>query len=74
MERLINTAVTKVGIPMADAVRMASETPAHIMREDNHKGSLRKNFDADIVIYDSNVRLQFVMQMGHIVRNDLVKK
>lgn len=74
MDRLINTAVTKVGIPMADAVRMTSETPAHIMHEDHHKGSLRKNFDADIVIYDSNVRLQFVMQMGHIVRNDLVKK
>lgn len=74
MERLVNTAVTKVGIPMADAVRMTSETPAHIMHEDHHKGSLRPGFDADIVIYDSNVRLQFVMQKGNIVRNDFEKK
>ena len=26
--------------------------------------------DADIVVYDQNIKLKFVMQMGHIVRND----
>lgn len=71
MDRLINTAVLKVGIPLEDAIRMTSETPAHIMGEDNHKGTLRKGYDADIVIYNDDIKLQFVMQMGHIVRNDL---
>lgn len=70
MDRLVNTAVLKVGIPLADAVRMTSETPAHIMGEDSHKGTLRKGYDADIVVYSDDIQLQFVMQMGNIVRND----
>lgn len=71
MGRLIRTCVLKVNIPMEDAVRMSSETPAHIMHVDDRKGSLRPGYDADIVIYNKDVRLKFVMQMGHIVRNDL---
>ena len=56
---------------MADAVRMSAETPAHIMGEDHHVGIIRKGYDADITIYDSNIDLQFVMQKGNIVVNNL---
>ena len=70
-DRLLSTAVNKVGISLADAVRMTSETPARIMHEDSHIGTLRKGYDANICIYSQNVRLQFVMQKGHIVRNDI---
>ena len=71
MDRLINTCVLKVGIPLEDAIRMSSETPANIMGEGSHKGTLRKGYDADITIYDNDIQLKFVMQMGNIVRNDL---
>ena len=71
MDRLVKTAVLKVGIPLADVIRMTSETPATIMHEEHHIGTLRKGYDASIVIYSPTVDLQFVMQMGHIVRNDL---
>ena len=71
MDRLVKTAVLKVGIPLADVIRMTSETPATIMHEEHHSGTLRKGYDASIVIYSPTVDLQFVMQMGHIVRNDL---
>ena len=74
MDRLLQTMVEKVGIPFADAVRMTAETPAHIMHEDSHIGSIKKGYDANIVIYNSNINLKFVMQMGHIVRNDLTQK
>ncbi len=70
MDRLINTMVLKVGIPLEDAIRMSSETPATIMGEQHRKGTIRKGMDADIVVYDQNIKLKFVMQMGHIVRND----
>ena len=70
MDRLINTMVLKVGIPLEDAIRMSSETPASIMGEHGHKGTIKKGMDADIVVYDSKINLKFVMQMGHIVRND----
>ena len=71
MDRLVKTVVTKVGIPLEDAIRMTSETPAHIMGEDHHIGTLRKGYDASIVVYDNDIALKFVMQMGRIVRNDL---
>ena len=71
MDRLVKTAVMKVGIPLEDAIRMTSETPAHIMYEDNHIGTIRKGYDASIVVYDNDITLRFVMQMGEIVRNDL---
>ena len=71
MDRLIHTYVKKVGIPIEDVLRMASETPATIMGEQDHKGSLRKGYDADVVIYDEAVQLRFVMQMGNIAVNKL---
>ncbi|MBP3774512.1 MAG: N-acetylglucosamine-6-phosphate deacetylase [Bacteroidaceae bacterium] len=70
-DRLIKVMVEKVGIPLSDAVRMSSETPARIMGEDRHVGMLRKGYDANLCIYDSDTNLQFVMQKGKIIRNDL---
>lgn len=73
MERLVRTAIHKGEVSMEDAVRMSSETPARIMGVQDRKGTLRKGLDADIVIYDNDVKLKFVMQMGHVVRNDFVQ-
>lgn len=70
MERLVRTAIHKGEVSMADAVRMSSETPARIMGVQDRKGTIQKGLDADIVIYDNDVKLKFVMQMGHVVRND----
>lgn len=71
MDRLVRTAVQKAGIPMEDACRMISETPARIMGVLDRKGTLEEGKDADIIMFDSKQDLTFVMQMGHIVRNDL---
>ena len=37
----------------------------------NRKGSLENGKDADIIMFDNNLQLTFVMQMGRIVRNEL---
>ena len=71
MDRVIKTVVTKADIPFYDVIRMASETPAKIMKVYDRKGSITKGKDADIVFYDSNIDLKFVMQKGNIARNDL---
>lgn len=71
MDRLVRTCVQKAGIPMEDACRMASETPARIMGILDRKGTLEKGKDADIVMYDGDQQLKFVMQMGRVVRNEL---
>ena len=71
MDRLVRTCVQQAGIPMEDACRMASETPAKIMGIYDRKGSIEKGKDADIIMFDGKQELKFVMQMGRIVRSDL---
>lgn len=71
VDRLVRTCVQQAGIPMEDACRMISETPAKIMGVYDRKGSLEKGKDADIIFFDKDQELTFVMQMGRIVRNEL---
>lgn len=65
-DMLIRT-MTNAGVPLGDAIRMASETPARIMGVDNRKGSLQKGKDADIVIMDKDLNIRAVWQMGNLV-------
>jgi N-acetylglucosamine-6-phosphate deacetylase len=67
MDRLIHTLVQKAEIPLEDAVRMASETPAKIMGVYDRKGSLEKDKDADIVVLDDNLNVRAVWSMGKVV-------
>lgn len=70
MDRLIRTMVQKADIPLADAARMASETPARIMGISDHKGSLSKGKDADIIAMDSSLNVQGVWAMGQPVYHE----
>ncbi|MBS1308524.1 MAG: N-acetylglucosamine-6-phosphate deacetylase, partial [Bacteroides sp.] len=63
MDRLIRTMVQKADIPLADAVRMVSETPARIMGVYDRKGSLQKGKDADIIVMDEDLKIRAVWAM-----------
>ena len=60
---LVRTMV-KAGVPLGDALRMASETPARIMGVFDRKGSLQKDKDADILILDNELNVRAVWQNG----------
>ncbi len=64
MDRLIRTCVKKAGIPLEDVARMASETPSRIMGVYDRKGSLQHGKDADIMVFDKDLILTHVIQMG----------
>ena len=61
---LVQTMVKKAGIPLEDAVRMASETPARLIGIADTKGTLEKGKDADIVILDNDVNVRCVFTKG----------
>ena len=65
MDRLIRTMVQKADIPLADAIRMASETPARLIGIDDRKGTLARGKDADILILDRKLKVRGVWSMGH---------
>ena len=67
MDQLVRTMV-KADIPLADAIRMASETPARIMGVYDRKGSLQKDKDADILILDRDLSVKAVWAMGQLVK------
>lgn len=67
MDKLVRTIAQKTDIPLADAVRMASETPARLMGVDDRKGTLQRGKDADIVVLDRNLAVRAVYSMGKLV-------
>lgn len=68
MDRLVRTAVQQAGFPMEVACRMISETPAKIMGIYDRKGSLERGKDADIIMFDNDQQVTFVMQAGRVVK------
>jgi N-acetylglucosamine-6-phosphate deacetylase len=54
LNQMIPIVMEKVGIPLVEAVRMASLTPARVIGCDHRKGSLEAGKDADIAIFDGD--------------------
>lgn len=54
---LVRTCVKKAGIPLESAVKMITEVPARIMKLQT-KGKLEIGYDADIVIFDDDVKIK----------------
>lgn len=67
MDKLVQIMVQKADIPLADAIRMASETPARLINIADRKGSLARGKDADILILDRKLNVRCVWSMGREV-------
>ena len=66
-DRLVHTVTTLAGIPLTEAVRMASSTPARIAGIQERKGSLVPGKDADIVIFDDCIDIKMTIINGNII-------
>lgn len=66
-DRLVRTMHRLGEVSMADAVYMASTTPARIMGVSDRKGSLGEGKDADLVIFDDDVNVSVTLIKGKIV-------
>ena len=62
-DRLVRVAVKEAGISLLDAVRMMTLTPARIMGL-TKKGRLARGMDADIAVFDGDIRIQAVFAKG----------
>jgi N-acetylglucosamine-6-phosphate deacetylase len=66
-DRLVRTMVTMADIPLIDAIRMITSTPARILGISDRKGSLTAGKDADIVLFDQDIQIEMTMVNGSIV-------
>jgi N-acetylglucosamine-6-phosphate deacetylase len=54
LNQMVGIVIEQVGVPLVEAVRMASLTPARVIGVDARKGSLAPGKDADLVVFDND--------------------
>ena len=64
---LVRTAL-KCGIPLCDAVKMASLTPAHSIGISSVTGSVSVGKYADLIMFDDDIQVKWCMVSGKIVK------
>ena len=69
-DRLVRTMVEVAGVPLVEAVRMMTLTPARIMQIDKNKGSIQIGKDADFVIFDENIHVSYTILEGNVIYGD----
>ena len=65
-DRLVRVAVKDAGIPLLDAIKMMTSTPANIMKLST-KGKIAHNMDADFVVFDENISIKAVFARGNLI-------
>ena len=63
-DRLVRTMVQIAGCSVVDAVKMMTVNPARFMGLSDRKGSIAPGKDADIVIFDDDIRVSHVLVAG----------
>ncbi len=70
-DRMLYNLIYRAGIPIQDAVRMCSTTPARSVGMGTRKGVLAPGYDADIVVFDKDIKIKMVMAKGRIVYKNI---
>jgi N-acetylglucosamine-6-phosphate deacetylase len=68
-DRLVRNMINLADVPLLEAVKMATQTPANILGLGKSKGSLVTGKDADIVIFDDNIRVCTTIVQGRVIYN-----
>ena len=66
-DRLIRSMVRLAEVPLTDAVRMGSTTPARILGLQHRKGSIGAGKDADLVVMDQDLKVTHTIIGGKVI-------
>jgi N-acetylglucosamine-6-phosphate deacetylase len=66
-DRLVRSMINLAEVPLEDAIKMISATPARILGVLDKKGTLTVGKDADIIIFDNNINVSMTMINGKII-------
>ncbi|MFZ5596678.1 MAG: N-acetylglucosamine-6-phosphate deacetylase [Bacillota bacterium] len=67
MIEAVKNMVTMAGIPLYEAIMMASLNPARMLGRESIKGTLAPGMDADLLLLDSDLNVRLTMVGGEIV-------
>ncbi len=71
VDRLVRNMVNLVDVPLQEAVKMMTYNPAKVMGIESNKGSIAIDKDADIIVFDRDIKVSLVMVSGKILINNL---
>lgn len=66
-DRLVRTMYKDAQIPLCEVIQMITRNPAQAIGADTHKGCLAVGMDADLVVFDEDIRVSLTMVEGTIV-------
>lgn len=66
-DRLVRNMYREIGLPLPVCVKMASLTPARVIGIGDKKGKIEPGYDADLLLFDDNIQVDFVMVGGKTV-------
>jgi len=64
MNRVVRGMIEYAGVPLVEAVRMATLNPARALGLEGRKGVLASGADADLVVFDDELQVQRVLVAG----------
>jgi N-acetylglucosamine-6-phosphate deacetylase len=66
-DRLVRNMIQLADVPLCDAVRMMTSTPAAIMGVADRKGVLTPGKDADVIVFDDQIDVQMTITGGKLI-------
>ena len=66
-DRLIRTMIQVAEVPLIEAVRMMTRTPACIIGADGIKGSIITGYEADLVIFNEQISVLTTISQGNVI-------
>lgn len=67
LDRAVKNLIQFTRLDLAAAVRTVTWNPAKLLGLEHRKGELREGYDADLVIFDERLNVQYTLQRGKIV-------
>lgn len=58
-------ALVRRGIPLEEALKLLTTTPAHLLGRDGTKGRIARGADADLLVLDAELEIEALFAMGH---------
>ena len=68
-DQLVRNMITLAEVPLMEVIKMMTITPATIMGVSKTKGSLEVGKDADVVVFDDDIRIDTTIVKGNIVHS-----
>jgi N-acetylglucosamine-6-phosphate deacetylase len=67
LDQGVRTVVNRVGVPLTEAVRMASHNPARELGLEDRKGRIAPGYDADLAVMNGDLEVEMTLVGGRVV-------